>query len=99
MLYFPLFQEIFKGAQIMYEIATFRRPSHIDPEAMNNIAQQAAANPNPNPDIGNDTPTTPAPSNFEIDDEFNLPISLAIFILILYIFMGALIYCMWEGYV
>lgn len=88
-----LLQEIFKGAQMMYEIATFRRPSHIDPEALNNIQQSI----NPTTDIGQDTPTTPAPSNFEIDDEFNLPISLAIFILILYIFMGALIYCMWEG--
>lgn len=35
-------------------------------------------------------------SNFEIDDEFNLPISLAIFILILYILCGGLIYWLWE---
>ncbi|KAJ8947385.1 hypothetical protein NQ318_017748 [Aromia moschata] len=40
----------------------------------------------------------PALSNYEIDDEFNLPITVALFILISYIFVGALIYCMWEGW-
>lgn len=78
---------------MMYEIATMRRPSqyNLDPEAANNnqttVGQSAE-----------DTPTTPAPSNFEIDDEFNLPISLAIFILVLYIFLGAVVYCFWEGW-
>ncbi|XP_018564691.1 uncharacterized protein LOC108906033 [Anoplophora glabripennis] len=93
--------EIFKGAQLMYEIATFRRPSVYDAE---NVPPQfphpAVATP-----IGSiegvadtDTPTTPALSNFEIDDEFNLPITVALFILISYIFIGALIYCAWEGW-
>ena len=72
----------------MYEIATFRRVSTmVDPE-----------NPDRPPTTQLETPVTPAISNFEIDDEFNLPISLAIFILILYIFLGALIYCVWEGW-
>ncbi|KAM3960647.1 uncharacterized protein ACR2FA_005237 [Aphomia sociella] len=39
---------------------------------------------------------TPAPSVFEIDDEFNLPVSVAVFILIIYIFMGAACYTIWE---
>lgn len=39
---------------------------------------------------------TPAPSVFEIDDEFNLPISLAIFILVVYIIIGAVAYNLWE---
>ncbi|KAI5639413.1 ion channel domain-containing protein [Phthorimaea operculella] len=39
---------------------------------------------------------TPAPSVFEIDDEFNLPISVAIFILIVYIIIGAVVYNIWE---
>lgn len=48
-------------------------------------------------DIENDTePDTPAPSLFEIDDEFNLPISVAIFILVVYIIIGAVGYNMWE---
>lgn len=41
-------------------------------------------------------PQTPAPSVFEIDDEFNLPISVAITCWIIYIFMGASIYVVWE---
>ncbi|XP_045474072.1 uncharacterized protein LOC123680297 isoform X1 [Harmonia axyridis] len=78
-------QEIFKGAQMMYE--TFRRPSAIwDPE--NPVA---VATPQ-------ETPTTPALSNFEIDDQFNLPISVAIFILLMYIFFGAFFYGFMEGW-
>lgn len=47
-------------------------------------------------DFDNETePDTPAPT-FEIDDEFNLPISLAIVILILYIIIGAVVYNLWE---
>ncbi|RZC18406.1 uncharacterized protein BDFB_001752 [Asbolus verrucosus] len=80
-------KEIIKGAQMMYEIATFRRPS---------IFSDAENPETPSTQIGDDTPTTPAMSNFEIDDEFNLPVSLAIFILLLYIFLGGLIYCVWE---
>lgn len=41
-------------------------------------------------------PNTPAPSVFEIDDEFNLPISVAIFILVVYIIIGAVGYNFWE---
>lgn len=48
-------------------------------------------------DPDNETdPDTPAPSLFEIDDEFNLPISLAILILVLYIIIGAVVYSIWE---
>lgn len=43
-------------------------------------------------------PATPAPSAFEVDDEFNLPISVAITILLLYMFVGASIYYIWENW-
>lgn len=82
-----------KGAQMMYEIATFRRPSvFVDPESVppDEISVKTGAETN--------TPTTPAPSNFEIDEEFNLPISVAMFLLVAYIFSGAVIYCYWEGW-
>uniref|UniRef100_A0A182QQG7 Potassium channel domain-containing protein n=1 Tax=Anopheles farauti TaxID=69004 RepID=A0A182QQG7_9DIPT len=45
-----------------------------------------------------DTPTTPVPETFEIDDEFNLPISVAIVILVAYMLFGANIYCTWENW-
>lgn len=78
---------------MMYEIATFRRPSmFVDPEA---IPPEQADNKST---AETTTPTTPAPSNFEIDDEFNLPISVAIFLLVSYIFSGAVIYCFWEDW-
>jgi potassium channel subfamily K member 18 len=41
-------------------------------------------------------PPTPAPSNFCVDDEFNLPISVAFVILVIYILVGAFLYCLWE---
>ncbi|KAJ8985975.1 hypothetical protein NQ317_013858 [Molorchus minor] len=47
--------------------------------------------------VDTDTPTTPALSNFEIDDEFNLPITVALFILISYTVVGASFYSMVEG--
>lgn len=50
-------------------------------------------------DVENETePETPAPSVFEIDDEFNLPISVAIFILVVYIIIGAVGYNFWESW-
>ncbi|KFB37474.1 hypothetical protein ZHAS_00004712 [Anopheles sinensis] len=45
-----------------------------------------------------ETPTTPIPETFEIDDEFNLPISVAIVILVGYMLFGATIYCTWENW-
>lgn len=71
----------------MYDIVSFRRGSH----SRRGSEDPTAADLNiPGPSIGGeDTPTTPAISNFEIDDEFNLPISLALFILVVYIFIGA----------
>lgn len=47
------------------------------------------------------SPMTPLPSNletYEVDDEFNLPISVAIVMLITYMVIGASIYCFWEGW-
>lgn len=45
-----------------------------------------------------DTPTTPYPETIEVDDEFNLPISVATAILLSYIFAGASVYVLWEDW-
>ncbi|XP_054736883.1 uncharacterized protein LOC129243700 [Anastrepha obliqua] len=45
-----------------------------------------------------ETPSSPFDETFEVDDEFNLPISVASFLLISYILIGALFYCMWEDW-
>lgn len=80
----------------MYEIATLRRPSIFT----GGVPEETVDVENPKPldsaAIGSDEPTTPALSNFEIDDEFNLPISVAICLLVLYIFTGAVMYCLLE---
>ncbi|KAK9881737.1 hypothetical protein WA026_017259 [Henosepilachna vigintioctopunctata] len=74
---------------MMYDFATFRRPSAIwDPENPQQVTTT----------LEEETPTTPALSNFEIDDQFNLPISIAILILLLYIFFGAFFYGFMEGW-
>lgn len=49
------------------------------------------------------SPTTPMPADAmvgfgELDDEFNLPISLALFILMLYLFLGAIIFWASENW-
>jgi hypothetical protein len=67
------------------------------------VELQVPLNPQPQqppnfPVDGNEPPGTPAISTFEVDDEFNLPISVAIVILLIYIFVGAIIYWTWENW-
>lgn len=47
---------------------------------------------------GGTSPATPAPSNYEINDEFNLPVTLALSILVLYIFLGAVAFQILENW-
>ncbi|RLU25550.1 hypothetical protein DMN91_001706 [Ooceraea biroi] len=92
-------QEVMKGVQLVYDLATFRRPSQMNPEEIQEMQKQQAQQPQTvlNLDANSpDTPGTPALSAFAIDDEFNLPISVAIFILLGYIFIGATLYNLWE---
>ncbi|KAG6449863.1 hypothetical protein O3G_MSEX006302 [Manduca sexta] len=101
-------QEVMKGLNIVYDVV--RRPSQIFseedvmPDHPPPVQRRPSDLPPPLPpkpgsarDPENDTePDTPAPSVFEIDDEFNLPISVAIFILVVYIIIGAVAYNLWE---
>lgn len=83
--------------EIAYEIATFRRPSMMVKES--DLERAQAATPNTShlaPTTQSESPTTPIPPEIEIDDEFNLPISVALFILIAYILCGASVYSLWE---
>lgn len=98
-----------RGMNIAYEIATFRRPSMMVKQSDIEGAQAAAAaaataaaaanTPNSAylaPPSLSETPVTPIPPEIEIDDEFNLPVSLAFIILLAYIFCGAAVYSTWE---
>ncbi|KAK1120071.1 hypothetical protein K0M31_012796 [Melipona bicolor] len=93
-------QEVMKGVQLVYDLATFKRPSQINPEDIEEMQKQAQQPQTILNLDGNmpDTPGTPAMSAFAIDDEFNLPISVAIFILLGYIFIGATLFCLSEGW-
>lgn len=85
---------------IAYEIATFRRPSFIPKDTdLNDRKETATPQSNEShlsPTSNSGTPTTPIPPEIDIDDEFNLPITLAFVILLAYIFMGAAVYSIWE---
>lgn len=88
----------------MYDFV--RRPSMaFDPTALA-IWQQQQQRPGVSPSLSvpppsdGEIPMTPVPSeiqNYEIDDEFNLPISVAIVMLVTYMIFGAAIYCTWES--
>lgn len=96
-----------KGAQIMYDLATFRRPSmfpqgeppaDVDVEGADTPLRHEPATFRRDAPDSSEPPATPAPSAFEVDDEFNLPISVAIVILLLYMFVGASVYTFWESW-
>lgn len=90
-----------KGVQLVYDLAKFRRPSQMNPEEIEEMQKQQAQQPQTvlNLDANApESPGTPALSAFAVDDEFNLPISVAIFILLVYIFIGATLYYMWEDW-
>ena len=44
------------------------------------------------------SPSTPALSVYTIDDEFNLPVSVAFVVLVGYIVIGAIVFCVQEGW-
>ncbi|XP_075238564.1 potassium channel subfamily K member 18 isoform X2 [Lycorma delicatula] len=94
-------QEMMKGVQMVYDIATFRRPSQIPPGTEVEGAPPLpprTAYPQQNHNSGTDPPGTPALSTFAVDDEFNIPITVAIVILLIYIVCGALVFWYWEGW-
>lgn len=89
-----------RGLNVMYDFV--RRPSMaFDPTIMAMHRQQQMDPTSPSFSIPppTESPMTPLPENlqnYEIDDEFNLPISVAIVMLLTYMFFGAAIYCTWE---
>ena len=67
-----------KAGQVVSDIASFQAPD------LTSVPQTPG------------TPTTAdvAPPPFEVDDEFDLPVSLALLVLVLYLFIGAIIFQM-----
>ena len=99
---FNCLQEVMKGVQMVYDLATFRRPSEMTPEEIAEVQRQQTRQMSLNVE-GNamqqaESPSTPGSLSFEIDDEFNLPISVAITILVVYLFIGAAIFNIFEDW-
>lgn len=87
--YFVLFfQEVMKGVQMMYDITKFRRPSN----TFGGVVPDGQSGYPPT------SPSTPALSVYTIDDEFNLPVSVAFVVLVVYIVFGAIVFCFEEGW-
>lgn len=86
------------GFSTVYDMA-FRRPSQFfGVTAETDIESQATET---NRSLGNshpETPTSPYPETIIVDDEFNLPITLASILLITYILLGAFVYHLWEDW-
>ncbi|XP_050423678.1 TWiK family of potassium channels protein 7-like isoform X1 [Adelges cooleyi] len=80
-------QEVMKGVQMVYDITKFRRPSAV----FDGIPDSQSGYPPT-------SPSTPALSTYAIDDEFNLPISVAFVILLIYIVFGAMVFWFEEGW-
>ncbi|XP_053685922.1 trichohyalin [Sabethes cyaneus] len=94
-------KEVMKGLNVVYDMV--RRPSgenELQPPSDSKTNDQPPIQPSTSNEIPPtcDSPTTPVPETFEIDDEFNLPISVAIFILVAYMLFGATIYFTWENW-
>jgi hypothetical protein len=78
----------------MYDF--MRRPSMaFDPTVLREVQEQQQRQDG----LPSESPMTPLPENlenYEIDDEFNVPISVAIVMLLTYMLCGAAIYCILE---
>ncbi|XP_073812689.1 uncharacterized protein isoform X1 [Musca autumnalis] len=88
-------RDAMNGVSMMYDVA-IRRPSQFfGITAESDVESQISdVNRSSHPE----TPTSPYPETIVVDDEFNLPISLASFILIGYILVGGFVYHIWEDW-
>ncbi|XP_055372410.1 uncharacterized protein LOC129606240 [Condylostylus longicornis] len=85
-------QDVMKGVNTVYDVA-IRRPSQFIRDI---DIENADKNESEAPETLPETPTSPYPETLEIDDDFNLPVSVATVILICYIIIGAFVYPLWE---
>uniref|UniRef100_A0A1A9W3N8 Potassium channel domain-containing protein n=1 Tax=Glossina brevipalpis TaxID=37001 RepID=A0A1A9W3N8_9MUSC len=83
------------GFSAVYDMA-IRRPSHFlgmrgdGPDLESQASEAGKSHP--------ETPSSPYPDTIIVDDEFNLPISLASLLLISYILFGTFVYTLWEDW-
>ncbi|XP_076372192.1 TWiK family of potassium channels protein 18-like [Tachypleus tridentatus] len=64
----------------------------------NPVLESTAFNASENIKTDDDSAKYKKSDSFEVDDEFNLPISLGLFFLVIYIMIGAFIFTLWENW-
>ncbi|XP_051860547.1 trichohyalin isoform X1 [Drosophila albomicans] len=91
------FRDAMTGINTMYDMA--RRPSMFFGKSDAVDDEESRVDDDPDAEAGKslgtshpETPTSPYPETFEVDDEFNLPISVATLLLVTYIILGSLMY-------
>ncbi|XP_061396879.1 uncharacterized protein LOC133332494 [Musca vetustissima] len=88
-------RDAMNGVSMMYDVA-IRRPSQFFGIAAESDVESQISDVNRSSHP--ETPTSPYPDTIVVDDEFNLPISLASILLIGYILVGAFVYHIWEDW-
>lgn len=81
--------EIIQGAQLVYGIALVSKRA---------VFSDGGDADNEEPQNKEEKESKMSAADFEVDDEFNLPISVAITVLLVYIFLGAIMYWIWESW-
>lgn len=76
---------------VVYDLAVVKSPSQGVDEV--DTHQSVECN-----KFNTDTPSSHYPETIAVDDEFNLPVSLASVMLVSYILMGAFVYTLWEDW-
>ncbi|KAH8271521.1 hypothetical protein KR018_002614 [Drosophila ironensis] len=87
------------GFNTVYDMA-IRRPSMFFGKSGEDNDEESQADAEAGRSMGTshpETPTSPYPETFEVDDEFNLPVSVASLLLISYILLGTAGYVMVES--
>ncbi|ALC42780.1 CG34396 [Drosophila busckii] len=89
------YRDAMTGFNTVYDMA-IRRPSQffgmMDAESAHQDAEAGKSLGTSHPE----TPTSPYPETFEVDDEFNLPVSVATILLIIYLLLGSAGYTVLE---
>lgn len=95
------YRDAMSGFNTMYDLA-IRRPSQffgMTSETAADLESQSSGTVRSGmPASHPETPTSPYPETYEVDDEFNLPVSVATVLLISYMLIGAFVYTRWENW-
>lgn len=94
-------RDVVYGINTVYDMAMRRPSEYFSGGATEPVASSVKTPQTPQTAGSNSRPTTPISQQaetFEVDDNFNLPVSVATSLLISYILIGAFVYTRWEDW-